>query len=189
MIKAVIFDLYGVLGLNGWQTFKTAHFSAKPEDWEVLSQLGKQVDGGAAKQSDLVDAVARATGESTGTVRYQLEHTTANEDLLDEAAKLKSKYKIGLLSNASHDVFSTIFSPTQLEIFDAIVSSYHTGLVKPDPRIFTVLCEKLDVVPEECVFIDDAERHLVAAKSLGMKTIRYESVEQTVAAIEQAIQQ
>lgn len=180
--KAIIFDLYGVLGLNGWQAFKQLHFGERPEAWEHLRALGQQVDAGEASEQALVSAVAVQTGEPEATVRYQFEHTLPNEALLEYVQReLKPRYKIGLLSNASRDVLSGIFSVEQRGLFDVALSSFHVGLTKPDPRMFLLMTERLGVRPDECVLVDDQQRHLAAAAKLGFTTIAYESVAQVSA--------
>ncbi len=178
-IRAVIFDLYGVLGLNGWQEFKTLHFGGRWESWETLRQLGQKVDAGLVTDDVFVNAIATATGEPADTVRYQFEHTQPNTELLrfirDE---LRGTVKIGLLSNASQDVLPGIFNEQDQALFDAIVMSLHTGRTKPDTSMFTLICEKLGIKPSECIMVDDQERHLAVAADLGMKTVLYDSAEQ-----------
>lgn len=178
-IKAVVFDLYGVLGLNGWQQFKAAHFAHRPEQWEPLRVLGQQVDAGLASDDVFVEAIAAATHESPETVRYQFEHTQPNLELLAFIKQELSGYKIGLLSNASHDVISGIFTSDEQQLFDAVVLSAFIGYTKPDPRTFRAICRELAVKPEQVIMVDDQVRHLAKAEALGMKTVQYTSARQT----------
>lgn len=179
MVRAIIFDLYGVLGLNGWQDFKQQHFDGRWELWEPLRLLGQKVDAGEASDDEFAAAIAAATGETTATVRYQFEHTQANIELLEFIKnELRGKYKIGLLSNASSDVLPGIFTADQQGLFDARVMSVFVGIAKPDPTMFTLICEQMGVTPAECLMIDDQQRHLDIAAALGMKTVLYGSVEQ-----------
>lgn len=62
-----------------------------------------------------------------------------------------------------------------LEKFDGVVVSGLERLVKPDPRIYRVFCERYGFAPEHCVFIDDNESNVVAARSLGMEGIHFKS--------------
>ncbi len=187
-VRAIVFDLYGVLGLNNWQEFKQAHFGSRPEDWEQLRALGQRVDAGKATDIELVQAVANETGETIMTVRDQFERTVPNEPMLDYiAASLHGHYKLGLLSNASSDVLGDIFSPKEVAMFDQITTSYHVGLTKPDPRIFLLLTNRLGIEPEQCLFIDDKETNVAAAQELGFQTIQYETVSQTKQAIEEIV--
>ncbi len=183
-IRAIIFDLYGVLGLNGWQDFKAGHFGDRPEEWERLRQLGQRADAGFATQAEFVQALSEATGEDTAVVRRQFEHTHKNEPLLEFIDKeLKPHYKIGLLSNTSHDVFASIFSSEQYALFDVAIGSFAVGLTKPDPAMFELACRELGVAPDECVMIDDKAQHLLAAETLGMRGVLYKSAEQAISDI------
>ena len=58
------------------------------------------------------------------------------------------------------------------EQFDVFVESCKVGLRKPDPRIYRLACERLGVLPERAVFLDDIGGNLKAAKALGMATIK-----------------
>ncbi len=181
VVQAIIFDLYGVLGLNGWQAFKARHFARRPDEWEKLRRLGQRADAGHATQDEFVAALVAATGEKLEVVRHQFEHTQPNIPLLEFIAQeLKPYYKIGLLSNTSHDVFSSIFTPEQLALFDVTIGSFAVGLTKPDPAMFKLACRELRVRPDECIVVDDKQQHLLAAKTLGMHGVLYESVEQAV---------
>jgi putative hydrolase of the HAD superfamily len=56
--------------------------------------------------------------------------------------------------------------------FDVVVESAVVGLRKPDPRIYALVCETLDVPPREAVFLDDIGRNLKPARAMGLATIR-----------------
>jgi FMN phosphatase YigB (HAD superfamily) len=60
-----------------------------------------------------------------------------------------------------------------LEKFDGVIVSGLEGLVKPDPRLYRVFCERYGMSPESCVFIDDSEQNIVAARKFGMKGIHF----------------
>jgi 2-haloacid dehalogenase len=65
-----------------------------------------------------------------------------------------------------------------LEKFDGVIVSGLERLVKPDPRIYRLFCERYGVAPENCVFIDDSEPNIVAARKFGMQGIVFTSPEQ-----------
>jgi putative hydrolase of the HAD superfamily len=56
--------------------------------------------------------------------------------------------------------------------FDVFVESRTTGLRKPDPRIYELVCEQLGVTPPETVLLDDLGLNLKPAKAMGMHTIK-----------------
>lgn len=172
--RAIIFDFYGVLALNGWQEFKQRHFADRPEVWDQVYRLGRRVDAREVTRDELVAFTARVSGESEATVREQLDHTLPNEELLGYiAGSLRGRYHLGILSNASTNVVDHILRPEQAGLFDAVVLSHHVGLTKPDTRMYEGIAEELGVRPADCVFVDDQERHLAGARTAGMQTILY----------------
>jgi 2-haloacid dehalogenase len=60
-----------------------------------------------------------------------------------------------------------------LEKFDGIVVSGLEGMVKPDPRLFQLFCDRYALAPESCVFIDDNAINVAAANALGMKAVQF----------------
>lgn len=188
VVKAVIFDLYGVLGLNGWQDFKARHFVDRLEEWERLRVLGQRADAGKVSQDEFVQALIDATGESKATIRRQFESTKPNAPLLVYIAhELKPHYKIGILSNTSHDVYQTIFQAEDYALFDVAIGSFAVGLTKPDPKMFLLMCERLGVDPAECIMVDDKPQHTAAAGQLGMRTVVYTSAPQAIRDIQEQL--
>lgn len=77
--------------------------------------------------------------------------------------------RTGLLSNS----WGVGGYPTDLfdRYFDDVVISAAVGLRKPDEAIWRLACERLQVEPAECVFVDDLQRNLDVAAGLGMATV------------------
>ncbi|KAI5474340.1 Haloacid dehalogenase-like hydrolase [Pseudohyphozyma bogoriensis] len=69
---------------------------------------------------------------------------------------------------------STRGSPAEVlkSVFDVFVESSVVGMRKPDPAFYEYALKQLGVMAEETVFLDDIGINLVAAKKLGIKTIR-----------------
>jgi HAD superfamily hydrolase (TIGR01509 family) len=57
--------------------------------------------------------------------------------------------------------------------FDHRVISGHVGVVKPDPRIYKILFERIGRRPNELLFIDDSIANVHAAEGLGMSAIHF----------------
>ncbi|GHA31989.1 hydrolase [Devosia pacifica] len=64
-----------------------------------------------------------------------------------------------------------------LEKFDGVVVSGLERLVKPDMRIYQLFCERYALAPESCVFIDDSEPNVIAARKVGMHALHFTSPE------------
>jgi len=56
--------------------------------------------------------------------------------------------------------------------FDAVVESSKVGCRKPETRFYEIACKLVDVMPHECVFLDDLGINLKPAAALGMHTIK-----------------
>ena len=86
--------------------------------------------------------------------------------------ELKEKgYGIYLLSNAAsrqHEYWPRI--PAS-RFFDGTLISADVKLVKPQPEIYRLLCETFSLIPDECVFIDDAINNAEGAFLCGMHPI------------------
>ncbi|MBL0923236.1 MAG: HAD-IA family hydrolase [Sphingomonadaceae bacterium] len=64
--------------------------------------------------------------------------------------------------------------------FDHVVESSKVGIRKPDPRIYTMMCDALGVVPTDCVYLDDLGINCKPAATLGMAAIKVTSGEQAI---------
>ncbi|MBE1283856.1 MAG: HAD-IA family hydrolase [Rhodobacteraceae bacterium] len=63
------------------------------------------------------------------------------------------------------------------EVFETLVVSGRERMIKPDPAIFHLLCERADVAPQDCVFIDDGLHNVDGARAVGMDGIHFTSPE------------
>jgi len=68
-----------------------------------------------------------------------------------------------------------------MSLFDALIESSKAGVHKPDPRIYQMMCELLDVAPEACVYLDDLGINCKPAAALGMTAIKVSTQDQALA--------
>jgi len=73
------------------------------------------------------------------------------------------------------------------EHFHVFVESSKVGLRKPDPRIYRLTCERLEIEPTEAAFLDDIGANLKSARALGMLTIKVVEPESAVEELAQAL--
>lgn len=184
MIKGIIFDCFGVLTTDGWLPFKAEHFGHDPELLEQATSLNQQVDSGLLSYYDGVVAVAKLSGMPESTVHAALEANVPNTQLFDYMRGLKADYKLGLLSNAGANWLDKLFGAERTALFDAIALSYETGVIKPSPRAYEIIADRLGLLPEECVLIDDQERFCTGAKENGMQAVWYKNFDQAKAELE-----
>ena len=178
MIRAVIFDCFGVLTVDIWRAF----CDGLPEnvDRQALQDLNKAADSGLISFKQFADGIMELTGEVLPDVtQMPAESVVKNLLLLDHIKQLKRTYKIGLLSNISNDWITSEFLSTEEQaLFDDMVMSYQVRMTKPDTAIFELACQRLGVEPEEAILIDDVERYITAAQSIGMHGIVYNDLAQ-----------
>ena len=80
----------------------------------------------------------------------------------------------------------TLYAREVMALFDHVIESAKTGIRKPDPRIYAMMCEALAVKPEVCVYLDDLGVNLKPARAMGMVTIKVETGAQAIAELEAA---
>lgn len=86
------------------------------------------------------------------------------------------------LTNWAGDTFDLVRPrlPTLALMRDIVVSG-HEGIIKPDPRIFDLMCRRGGFSPSQAVFIDDNLKNADAARAFGMAGIHHRSAAQTIA--------
>jgi HAD superfamily hydrolase (TIGR01509 family) len=188
VIKAFVFDCFGVLASDGWLPFRDKYFGDKPELMQEVIQLNRQIDSGLSTFDDFIKRNAELAHISEKDCRAQIENNIPDErifKLIQE--KLKPKYKIGMLSNAAANWLDEIFLPEQVKLFDAIALSFEMGVIKPNPRAYEIIAERLGVETSECVFIDDQIRYCLGAEEIGMVAIEYKDFKSLEEKINQLI--
>ena len=82
----------------------------------------------------------------------------------------KKGYRLYYLSNFPIDIFEEVKTGYYFfKYFDGGIISSEVKFSKPDPEIYKILVKKYSLTPEECLFIDDVEKNVMTAKTLGMK--------------------
>ena len=81
----------------------------------------------------------------------------------------KKGYKLYVLSNASSSFYDYFLNFSELGYFDGIVVSCDIHSIKPEPDIYRHLFHKYELLPEECIFFDDREENVRAARKEGMQ--------------------
>ena len=189
MIKAVVFDCFGVLyGGSLWAQLEIC----PPERHKELIDNNKLNDYGYLTTDEYVANVARILNLSTEQVMAMLRNRhVRNQSLFDMIADLRGRgIKAGLLTNAGRDMPGALFTQEELDggIFDAYIVSSDLGLVKPNPAIFELMADKLGVATGDCVMIDDTPENCEGAEVAGMQSIQYVTSKTTVESLKKLLQ-
>lgn len=179
MIKAVIFDCFGVLWLHHHRML-TEYFEDSDKKNE-FDDLFNQFNYGYISRVEYIENSAQLIGKTTKQIEEMIEtEHTINHLLLEYIEKeLKPKYKIGMLSNIGRGWIQNFFDEHQLhDVFNVVVLSGDEGVTKPHPQIYELVSERLKVEIGECVFIDDLPENIAGADAAGMQGIVYGNLRQ-----------
>jgi len=92
---------------------------------------------------------------------------------LDLARGLRGRYKLSVLSNADMSLRERLQRDGLLPLFDDVVISAEVGLAKPEAAVFRMAAERLGLPPAECVFVDDWDKNVEAAREVGMCAVLF----------------
>ena len=197
-IRAVVFDIGNVLEINsetGWQEKWEKHLQLDlGEVFDRLVSTGKDGSLGTCTEEEWIQGLRAATGmsqEQTDEFMNDLWHWylgTLNEELTLFFAGLRPHYQTAILSNSFVGARTKEQEKYHFhEITDQIIYSHEVGLAKPDKRIYELTCERLNMRPEEIIFVDDAEPNIVAALQYGIHGILFKNNAQVIADIQTCI--
>jgi HAD superfamily hydrolase (TIGR01509 family) len=172
MIKAVIFDCFGVLTQDGWLSFCNKYMTRENE--ENLRYINHQADRGLVEYEEFLSRVCELTGAPRDEAHAEITTThTPNEPVFEIVTNLKKNgYILGVISNVGDELSN--FLPAQyVDLFDEITLSYHVHTIKPEPEIYQYHLKQLGIQPDEGVFIDDRKANAAGATAIGMVGIFY----------------
>ena len=196
MIKAIYFDLFYTLIIPTYEKeineFSILNLST--DEWEKYAEnemLYRERALGLVKtETEIIDKIIalvpyKVSATQKEKVLYAREDRMRNalqnvpKEILDILQALKSRdIKIGLISNA--DIIDCKYWSQSLlfRYFDDAVFSCNVGLLKPDKQIYELAMQRLNVFPEQCLFVGDGgSNELYGAKSAGMGTVFSEMLE------------
>src|SRR5437868_15071308 len=129
MIKAIIFDCFGVLTTDSWQEFVGTLPLPKRQEARILNHA---YGSAVLSKPEFLKAIVELTGRQPQDIDSMLDNEMyKNKELLDYIGQLKPKYKIGLLSNvASNWIRDRFLTPEEQALFDEFILSYEVGLTK-----------------------------------------------------------
>lgn len=175
MIKAVIFDFFGVIVNDALQVICDELAARDPKACVEVRDIIKAANHGLMEPAESNRRIAELLGISIEEFRSRKTNgEMRNQALLDCIKQLRGRYKTAVLSNATVGSLERRFSPAELrELFDEQVVSADIGYMKPEPEAYTVAAQRLGVEPSECVFTDDRDVFCQAARATGMQAIHY----------------
>ena len=197
MIKTVVLDIGNVLAAFCWE--KMLHgFGLEGEDFERVADAtvrhpGWQwLDQGTITTEEAIEMFAKEAPEYREYIERIYQDPRKMIEQYDYAIpwikELKSRgYQVYILSNWSVPAYDACLDNELnfLPLVDGVVFSFQEFVIKPDQRIYDILCKRYGINPSEAVFLDDGEKNVVAAREYGMHAIHFTSYEQGRAELEE----
>lgn len=181
MIKALIFDFYGVIYSN--------------LDWEVIDQriktdekkaaefkkLVQKANVGSVDNTKLLEGISKLADDAMYPENLAVNfEPSINYSALGLIENFKTKYKTGLLSNGGRANIDEVLKDVggADKYFNVVMSSSDTNYIKPAKEAFLNMSKLLGSEPNETLVVDDSYRHIQGADTAGLKTIRFVDMEQ-----------
>lgn len=192
MINTVIFDignvlvhfrwreLYADLGFAGERFERIAEATVRNPWWE-------EFDKGLMTTEEIIDRFSEKAPEYKNEIAEIFEYKNMGElvRLYDYAIPwiqdLKaSGYQVLVLSNWSRPAYEANLETNLkfLKYTDGGIMSFREGIIKPDRKIYELICDRYNLNPKETVFLDDNAANYEAAKAFGLNAIHFKTYEQ-----------
>ncbi len=187
MIRAVVFDIGGVL-VNWdphlvWEDelgsraavaafLERVDFPAR----NLRADAGESFADLAGELGEPQDA-ARLAGYVAGFARAVPEKIAGTWALME---RLRARgLEIHGITNWSAETWPVGLQahPELAQAFETLVVSGREGMLKPDARIFELLCSRAGLPAEACLFVDDSDKNVIGARAAGLQAVRFVSPE------------
>lgn len=183
-VRNVIFDMGNVLMTFNGPYFASC-FTDTPEDAALLnaalfgSPLWTLLDSGAIGHETMTRYAEHHLPERLHPNLHEClahwpERSEAISDVNELGIRLKEEgFGVYVLSNASTRIMEQLGHAPVIPYVDGVVVSANERMMKPDPSIYQLLCERYDLDPAECLFVDDNEDNCIGARVAGMHAYHF----------------
>ncbi len=206
-VKAVVWDFGGVITSSPFDAFNAYEaerglpkdiirtINSKNPDTNAWAKLERSEV--TAEEFDTVFAEeAKALGyDIPGKDILALLSGRLRPRVVAALKKCKEHFKVGCITNnapvgkgasMTSDENKARQVAEVFETFEHVIESSKAGVRKPDPLIYKMMCEALEISPDTCVYLDDLGINLKPARAMGMTTIKVLNEDQLLSDLEKA---
>jgi putative hydrolase of the HAD superfamily len=155
---------------------------------DIGAQWGRlrQALAGEVSRSDWLDGIAHAVADRVGglepartlVAEVQQHHGRVDPQVLAFVDEVRvAGRRVGLAANAMDDFDEVLARYGLAGHFDVIVKSSAIGIHKPAPEFFKQACLAMEAPPNRCLFLDDDDRDVRAARAAKLSAFRYNGPE------------
>ena len=187
-IGLVLFDFGGVLALEGFREGLKEIAYENGLDPEEFARKGRELVHstgyvtGKAGENTYWNVLRRETGITGSDQELRsrvLSRFVPRPEMIEIASRLR---KHGLPAAVLSDQTNWLDELDQKyhfsHLFKEIFNSFHMGISKKDPEIFTSVCEKMGMGPSDTLFVDDTPDNTDRARSQGLHALVFRNVPQ-----------
>ena len=187
-VQAVIWDFGGVLSSSPFETFNRFEVErGLPKDFLRTVNATNPHENAWAKLErsefgpEAFDAAFAAESLSLGhEVRGRdvlpLLAGTIRPEMVEALRRIGARLKTGCITNnfkaMDRSPMGSLYREEIMSLFHHVIESAKAGVRKPDPRIYKMMTDVLQVEPSACVYLDDLGINLKPARDMGMHTIK-----------------
>ena len=183
MIKAIIFDLDGTL-LNTiddlansvnfmLEKFGFPLFSVEEYKYKVGNGMRKLIERSLPKEElneFRVDECLKVFMAHYD--KHKKDNTAPYDGIVKTLETLKQQgIKLAVVTNKAHTAAKPLVKEVFGDVFDEICGQKENVPTKPNPQSVFGVCEKLNVTPDECLFVGDSGVDMQTAKNAKIKAI------------------
>ena len=200
-ISAILWDFGGVLTTSPFEAFNVLEESiGAPKDFiRSINATNPESNAWAQFESNQVsfDEFDQMFAEESAARGHRIPGSEViarlsgdlRPRMVDVLSICKDNFKVACITNnvkagegpgMSRNAAKAAAVAEVMAMFDLVVESSIEGIRKPNPDIYTLTCERLDVPTQHAVFLDDLGINLKPAKALGMQTIKVLNEQQAI---------
>jgi epoxide hydrolase-like predicted phosphatase len=196
-VRGLLLDFGGVLTSNVFESFRRFCVDERldPDTIKLLFrddpralQLVRGLETSALTEDEFGERFGTLLGIDAreGLVERMFGHIRPDEEMLAAVRRARAEgIRTGLISNSmGAGTYDRSIFP---ELFDGVVISGDVGIHKPQPEIFLLGAERIELPPEECVFVDDLRENCVGAEAVGMTAVLHRGAESTLPEVERLL--
>ena len=192
--KGIIFDLGDVLFT--WSPNTSTIIPARMLKSILSSSIWRQYECGFLNQNTCYHHIAQhftiSASEIAEAFSQARDSLQPNPTLVSFIRDLKEQsqgtIKTFAMSNVSREDYAILSTKmTDWSIFDQVFTSGHVGKRKPDLEFYRHVLQKINMAPEETLFLDDKVENVLAARSLGITGIVFDQNDTAVHALTTAL--